>query len=168
MALTQTCVTADSEAVLTAMTSTEAQAELEAALRAYANSELEAQAELIDMIKNFITKYFIPFLYVMIVLIGLNALNPWVTAFVRDWHRAYPGPCMYPNAFYPRPCAYPAGAAQVASSADDGDTWLDWMHDHGVNLSQAEGLALEDLFVQTLKEMDADPNCPQIQLPAGL
>ena len=47
-------------------------------------------------------------------------------------------------------------------------TWLDWMNDHGMNLSQEEGLAIEDLLVQTLKEMETNGSCPEAESGAAL
>ena len=62
--------------------------------------------QFLSTIKSFFTKYVLPVIYVLIALVGLNALNPWVTSFIRDWHRSYPGSCMYPNYYSRQPVGY--------------------------------------------------------------
>ena len=121
--LTQT----DAEALanLETMSGAELEAQLTSMIQTYVASEVEAQVQFLSTIKSFFSKYVLPVIYVLIALVGLNALNPWVTSFIRDWHRSYPGSCMYPN-YYSRPTA----AAQTGSS-----TWLDAVREQGVDLS---------------------------------
>ena len=108
---------------------------------------MEAQVQFLSTIKSFFTKYVLPVIYVLIALVGLNALNPWVTSFIRDWHRSYPGSCMYPN-YYARP----GGMAQTGSESGQQGTWLDAVREQGVDLSQEEAEEMENLLVELLKE----------------
>ena len=83
------------------MSAAEAQAELAALIKAYneVESDAVAQAMFISKIKDFANKYIVPVIMFIAALIGLNALNPWVTSFIKDWHRSHPGTCMYPGGY---------------------------------------------------------------------
>ena len=125
--LTQT----STQTKLESMTEAEVEAQLTSMIQAYAETEVQAQVEFLQTIKNFFYKYVLPVIYVLIALVGLNALNPWVTSFIRDWHRTYPGACMYPNAYQRAPGA----AAQIGSVDESKGTWLDAVRAQGIELS---------------------------------
>ena len=79
----------------------EAKAELATLVQAYLDVEADAElkAQFLTKIKDFATKYVLPVIMFIAALIGLNALNPWVTSFIKDWHRGNPGTCMYAGGY---------------------------------------------------------------------
>ena len=148
LALPQTCTDAD------LMSMTEIQAELKTLVQAYAavEADTEAQAMFIQKIKDFATKYILPVVLFIAALIGLNALNPWVTSFIKDWHRSHPGTCMYPGG-YPASTAYqqtyPYGVPMTPVAASQ-------TLREELQLTEAEAHEIANMLVQILSDASGD------------
>ena len=78
------------------MLDAEAVTEVTTLINAWANAEVEAKAQFFDKIKAFFNKWILPAFWIAVSLIALNSLNPWLSTFIKDWHKDHPGTCFNP------------------------------------------------------------------------